>query len=535
MKFTEFVAAIGYTLTPGQLAIALVVYDGLEPIDLPPELRELGRQIFGPVDRFPPEARHVVVIVAGRAGGKTLVFSSLRAVHLAVTLNLDALSPGESAYATIVSDDPRQRRQCYEYALGAVESCPDLAAMVEGEAGAEQFVLRRPDGKSVMVESVPPKRGGGSLRARSFVFVAMEEAGFFQDSSHVASADDSFTAANARMLPGAQMCLSSTPYLEEGLLYTEFVENHPDPSCAGAHLTNPGHPHRAIAAHAPTLVLREAARSMVEGEQARNPENSAREHGAQFVPIGASQLFDPIQIAASVDHSLVLGRAPRLERTARTTGFDLGFIHDAATAVSVERDPEFYAVLDYVEIFAKREKLKPSQVLTALGQVAHEAKADEMVGDGHAAPFAGEAFVDGMNLALVRTPEGNEGKRLMFGVTRDLMNEGKLRLPNDARLLQQLREVKKRPLPGGGYRIDQPRKAKGGHGDIVSALVAACWRLHVVGLPEAPPGPETPDPALAAFRARVREIREGIPHESTRGDARSSGSRQWVSRDWRRR
>ena len=507
MRFTEFVAAIGYKLTPGQLALALVVYDGLEPCELPPELRELGRQIFGPVDRFPPEARHVVAIVAGRAGGKTLVFSSLRLIHLAVTLDLSALSPGESAYATIVSDDPRQRRQCYDYTLGAAQNHPDIAAMIEGEPGAEGFTLRRPDGKTVMVESVPPKRGGGSLRARSFVFVALEEAAFFADADHVANIDDSFRAAKARLLPGAQVCLSSTPWDEAGLMYLEFVENHPAPWCAGAHLTQPGRPHRAIAAHAPTLLLRPAAREMVEGEAARSPENSRREHGAQFIPIGTSQMFDPIRIAEAVDPTLRLGRPTRADAT-RAVGADLGLVHDAAAAAAVERDPEGYAVLDYLEIFATAEKLLPSEVIDKMAGVAEAAGVDEVTGDSHAAPFMAEALWR-RKIVFLQTPGGVTGNAELFGLTRDLLHERKLRLPNDPRLLQQLREVKKRPLPSGGFRVEQPRKATGGHGDIVSALVAAVWAASRLTLPKAPEKlPEDPLEREALLWERRSDQRE---------------------------
>ena len=43
-------------------------------------------------------------------------------------------------------------------------------------------------------------------------------------------------------------------------------------------------------------------------------------------------------------------------------------------------------------------------------------------------------------------------------------------------VLAQLREVISKPTSGGGMSISSPRK-KGGHGDLVSALVGAVHRL----------------------------------------------------------
>jgi hypothetical protein len=55
---------------------------------------------------------------------------------------------------------------------------------------------------------------------------------------------------------------------------------------------------------------------------------------------------------------------------------------------------------------------------------------------------------------------------------KQLLVEGKLILPNNPRLLSQLREVSAKAT-AGTISISSPRKATGEHGDLVSALVAA--------------------------------------------------------------
>jgi hypothetical protein len=502
MKFTDFCAELEREtgmphLQDGMLVLCLVAFDGLEPKDLVGEQREIARQIFGPVDVIPPEARAaaVLVLVAGARGGKTYIVGALRILHLALTVPLDTLAPGEEAFGTIFSGDPRQREQCFRYALGAARSHPGIRAMIQGAARDDEdftgssFTLKRPDGE-VTIESLPPKPGGGSGRGRSLVGALLEECAFFQDEDHKVNDVDVFKAVTPRILPGGQTILSSTPWAEAGLLYEEFVANHPDPRCAAPHLTTPGVPHRAIAAHAPTLLLRDVpfTRGKVAAERARDPENAKREYDAQFLAIGTSQFFDPARIAAAVDPTLALGRLPsRHPQVVRATGMDLGLVRDAAAAVSVERDPDGYAPLEYIEVFAVAQKLKPSEVISRIGDVAERAGTAEVTGDQHAAPFVREGLWGRKKpLVFLEAPAGNSGKLETYGLTRDLLYEGKLRLPQDPKLLQQLREVTKTPLPGGGMKIEQPRKPKGGHGDIVSALVAAVYAASLLRLPDAP-------------------------------------------------
>jgi hypothetical protein len=298
---------------------------------------------------------------------------------------------------------------------------------------------------------------------------------------------DVFTAVTPRILPGGQTILSSTPWAEAGLLYEEFTANHPEPKCAAPHLTGKGHPHRAIAAHAPTLLLRDVplTRDIVAAEQARDPENASREYGAQFLSMVATQFFDSAAIADAVDENLRLG-APRSPNSIAAIGGDLGFVNDCSASCAVERSHVGYALLDYKE--RKPEppaRLKPSEVFSGFVEQAETYHCDEIVADGHYAESAREQF-NKASVVLVELPGGGIGKAEVFSVARHELGEGTLRLPNDPRLLQQLREVRKRPRPGGGYAIEQPRKAKGGHGDIVSALVAGVWRLSRLRLPEIP-------------------------------------------------
>jgi len=518
LTFTQFCKRLGVKLLPGQLAFALVAYDGKNPRDLTPKLRRVARQIFGPVDVIPAKARRVIALVAGARAGKSYVMGALRILHLALTVGIESLAPGEQAFGVIMSPDPRQRAQCFAYVRGAVQAEAELCGMLEGKAGATQLTLRRPDGL-VTLESIPPKKGGGSGRGRSLVGAVLEECAFFNPDEYEISDEDAFKGITPRLLPGAQAILSSTPWAEAGLLYTEFVENHPDPSCAAPHLKQPGKPHRAIAAHAPTLLFRNVAltREIVEAEEARDPDNAAREYGAQFLSLGTSAFFDAARIAACVIPSMRLGQARTSDpQSIAAMGVDLGFVNDCATGVVGERDPQKYRLLDYTEVIPAREKLKTTEVYHRLATKADEHGIDEAIGDQHYALAIKEFLWDrGRPINWIDRPAGSAGKASIFAVTREIVNEGQLELPNDPRLLEQLRSVTKRPLAGGGLAIDMPR-TKGGHGDLVAALVSLLWHLQRLRLPEAPEAlpPRGPQRDAHLWQRRVDERIERDEHQA---------------------
>ena len=66
-------------------------------------------------------------------------------------------------------------------------------------------------------------------------------------------------------------------------------------------------------------------------------------------------------------------------------------------------------------------------------------------------------------------------KQAAYVALRAVLHDGRLDLPPNARLRQQLRDVMAKPMPGGGVNITSPARPDGSHGDLVSALVNAAW------------------------------------------------------------
>jgi hypothetical protein len=494
-RFTDFVRWLGHTLYPGQEALYRVAYDGDEPQDLPttpitidgvetPSLRERARSFFGDLDVIPPACRRVIVIVAGGRAGKTFM-ASLRCLHLALVVQLPALAPGQVAYSIIIAPNPRQRDEAFNNVLGACRTHPHLAKMIQGKPKAEIIYLKRDDGQLVAVESLPANRGGLAARGRVLCGLIMEECAFFGTASegHVVSDTEIFSAAMPRVCAHGQCILSSTPYLESGIIYDEFVANHPNPQVASPHLTEPGRPHRALAAHAPTLALRDVpeTRMTIEIEKNRNPLKCAREYFAQFISAGIGQWFDTAAITAAIGDVTGPGTA--------AIGSDIALKHDHAAHVGARLGAD-----GIIRIQMPIEEVPtPDKLADAMG-------ADTITSDGvYEGTFREQCAVH-PTLAHVQCPK----KDVTFTVTKALLLEGRLRLPNDQKLLRQFRSVRAKELPGGGVSIQVERTDEDGHCDVMDAVCAVVWKLSKLKPPDNVVESEPED----AFQTEVRRFRE---------------------------
>ena len=453
------------TPTPAQRVFCLVAYDGVEPGALDGEERDLARKLFGDVDAIPPEGRHVIAAVCGARGGKSYLFCGLRLLHLALTVDLSTLAPGEQASALIVAPDLRLARQTLRYALGAAKGNREIAKRITGES-SDGFTLAREGGRVVAIECLPATRGGSALRGRSLVGAVLDESAFFRDEDYAVNDGELFKAVAPRILPGGQTILASTPWAEgQGLLYDLFQANF-------------GAPRTALAAHAPTLLLRddERTRAIVERERERDPDNAAREFDAVFMSAGSGLFFDPTAIDAAIDSSLRIP-LPHAPGDATTAGADFGFRSDSSALAVTRFDGELYRLADLVELRPARGRpLAPSAVVASFADTTRRYGVPAVIADRHYEEAIREHLAT-HGLRLTPAPDGLRGKIETYTRARALLHEGRVRLPEHPRLVAQLKAIVSRPTPGGGLTISSPRRAGGGHGDLVSALVLALAAL----------------------------------------------------------
>ena len=496
-KFVAFCNWLGVELTPGQRVIASVAYDGLEPRDLDGEDRSFAREVFGDVETLPASARNVAVFVCGGRGGKSYVLVALRLVWGMYTRDLSTLAPGQRAVALTIAMNETLRQEVTNYALGAIRSHPWLRTTLRLSRGTREdetpstFRVERPDGQSVTFEGGVASRGGYGGRGRSLTDVALDEAAFFRDASYQVNDEEIFKAAAPRVLPGGQAIVASTPWAEAGLLYNLYS-------------TNWGKPVDAIVAHAPTLAMRPAAAEQVERERRRDPDNAEREFDARFMRGGTTLFFPTTLIEQCIDDTLVLPMLPTPGQRV-SAGGDFGFRADSSSLAITHRDGRMITLAALVELRpTDAAALKPSETVRTFASTLVAHGCSYLMADGHYREAIVEYLAEsGLAFADAPTTPADAYVR-----ARTLMREGRARLPRQARLLQQLREVQGRPTPGGGLSIIHPRWRGGGHGDLVASWVLALWQQGDEEIAAAPPERGTSEWEEAERARRRKALKE---------------------------
>jgi hypothetical protein len=457
-SFLDFLSMLGVVLTPGQRVAAAVMFDRVPIASLEGRDADIAHEFFGPVGEIPASAFEVAVLVKGARIGGSYIFGALRALHLSCTVSLATLAPGEVASTIIVAPDLRLARQTLRYAIGAAKASRVIRVTDETK---DSFTIKRPDG-NVTLECLPASRGGKTLRGRSLVAVVLSEAAFFLGEDFVVNDLEIFKAVAPRVMPGGQIVIESTPWLESGLLFDFWKSDYGDPKSA-------------IVAFCPTRLMRDDERTLalVDREEARDPDNAEREFGAQFASGGTSSFFD----AAAVDACVVPDAFPIEPRDDESThaGGDFAFRSDSSAIVFTAWREDVLVVLAVSEKRPKKgEPLKPGEVVDAFAADMNAYGAEALAVDGHYVESVRE-HLDRNRLRLVSAPEGATGKAVTYLALRKLINERRIQLPLHPRLRAQLVQVVSKPVDGGGIRISTPRRKGAGHGDLVSALVLSAW------------------------------------------------------------
>ena len=454
-------------MNSGQSVYASIAYDGKEPRDFEhdPEQRRIARELFGDIDVIPDEARDVMVIVAGARAGKTYVLISARLVYGMLVRDLTPLAPNERAFALVIAPNDELRQQAINYGIGILRSGPWSSWLVLPKNSKEDdtptwFGVRRPNGKYVRFRGAVAARGGYGGRGKSCVDAALDESAFFHGSEYKVSDVEIFKAVTARIMPGGQVIIGSTPWAKEGLLWDEFDANF-------------GKPSTALAAHAPTLLLNPLpwAQRIVARETKRDPENAAREFGAQFMASGGTVCFDPDLIK---EHIYTEGFHIPVAGDVLRAGMDLGFTRNSAALAIVALHKGVILPVLLLELIPEaKQPLQPKTVVPRFGAEMKKLGIGYAMGDSHYKQSAIEHLVES-EVGFIDAPTDVSAPYIHM---RTKLRDGAMKVPNDERFIKQAKQVRSLPRTGGGTTIVQPRWSGGAHGDLMSAWVLASFQV----------------------------------------------------------
>ena len=464
-------------VTPSPALLAVVdasegrAPSGLSPADVEAIFR---RPAHGLATQRPPR---VVVVNAGRRGGKTSNLLAPKMVHAAWTTPLPDLKPGEIARAVVISPDLDLSEAAFNYAVGICESSPVLRRAVV-KKNTEQIVLRRPDGKLCEIVTGAASRGGAAARSRTCVFVGLDEAAFFYAADgHTVNDRDIYNAAlgTLKFVAGSQCWIVSTPWVEEEGLMEELIRDYWGPAGAEAGVV--------VAARISSYALR----GMVDDGSLReglDEDTYRREILSVPLPRGTRGYFPADLVAAALARCAPAG-APEAD----VAGADLGHADGRDnSAVALERryPGGIFSVFEVDEVMSTSAQ-KPSDTYHRFGRRLAYHGLTEVVAD----PMYKETFKEVLDAYGVTFIDVASKDRTYEGA-RALLREGRLcmgDLPAATResLTRQFRSIVAKPLAGGRVAITATRDsaaalARGlssgkGHADAVSAIIAGLWRI----------------------------------------------------------
>jgi len=461
-EFVPWCEWAGVPLEPGQARLARVAFDGHDLDARDPT----DAALFGDACRkISPVARRLVALRLGRGSGKSHICAALGVFRM-VTGDTSLCGPGDYPAVGVSSVDKAEAAGVLSKALAIVRGRPELRAMLRTE-NTSGFHMLRPDGVRVrFLTRVTSAKGKGG-RGPSWLLFVVDEAEFVDPAGtdSAARVEDLVDAVDPRVLPGGMIVLCSTPWPAESYVSKAFDANF-------------GKPLHALCAFGPTLLLRDrpeirAARDKL---MAADPAKALREYDCVITDV-AGAFFE----ASTIDDA-ISATTPRARMQRVSAGLDLAFTHDMSALVVVERQivgATAKVVTTAVDVTDPRrdvEARKPSVVVSRFVNAARDLGAQSVVADGHhVASVREHAANPDVAMAVVAAPMSPAEQSAAEVYLRDLFREGLILIPNDPRLVGQLKSVLAKAMPGGLMRAVLPRRTGVGHCDLFIALRNAAW------------------------------------------------------------
>ena len=479
------------TASPLQRAICRVS-DGLPLAEL--WENETVRAAFGGV-RPPEVAPERLLILAAIRTAKSMI-AAAKAVQISQTVNLDLdfLSVGDELRIPIVSVDKDKARAVFAHMLGPIQASPYLRSLLVGEPTAESFWLRHPSGRVIEVCTTPLAKSGSTLVARWMPAVIFDEAPLMAGVSDAKkNLDEALGAIAGRVLPGGQILMIGSPWAPFGPVF-DLVAAYFGKPCA-----------EVIVVRAPGPAMNPVywTKRRCANLKRTNPTRYRTNVLAEFADM-EDGIFASIEIEAHTREGPVI--RPRVAKHHYTAAMDPAFRGNAWTLIIIECtglggpggvQPMYSVALARQWIGSKASPLKASEILKEIAIICEEYGVDTVYSDQHNFDTIGE-FAEVHGLSLFEVKITAENRLEMVERVAQILSDGRLELPPDRQLAQDMKAARKR-VSQNGVTLVLPRSGDGRHCDYVPSLSLA---LH-----DPPPPPEGPDAPkldeLESLRERI--------------------------------
>jgi hypothetical protein len=436
-------AAIGNLTTWRTWLVTLKATFGLK---LNRQERRTFESIAG--SRQPPRRKVAQLwAIAGRGGGKSRIAAAI-AVFIAVFLK-HRLDPGEVGYVLVLAASRDQASVVFNYARSFFIKSAILRKLIRHITATEIFLT---SGIVIAVHTNSYR----VVRGKSLLAVVADEIAFWRSEESANPDLEVYRAIRPSLArTGGMLVAISTPYRRSGLLYARYKDHY---AKDGDVLVVKG----GTDQFNPTI-----NKQVIFQEVKADPEGARSEWHAEFRS-DVSALFDESVLDDAVDHSRPQELPPRQYRYYAFADASAGR-HDAFTFCighleGAKGEERF--ICDVLR--GRSAPFDPRSTAWEFAHLARQYNCGRVIGDAFAGEWVSAAFRD-CGISYDTSPLA---KSSLYLEALPAFNRGAVSIPDQERLLRELRSLERRVHRSGKDMVDHP---KHGSDDYANALCGALY------------------------------------------------------------
>ncbi len=408
------------------------------------ELNRQDARAFAAVagSRAPPAKRvRELWAIVGRRGGKSRM-AALIAVFLACFVKY-RLARGETGMILVLSASTEGARVVFNYARAFLAESPVLRQEIDAITRDE---IRLRNGLVIAIHS----NSFRTIRGRTLCACIFDEVAVWRDESSATPDTETYSAVLPSLLTtGGLLVGISTGYRRAGLLY----QKHRDYFGQASDDT--------LVVQGSTLQFNQTLdETAIDAQRAADPAAASSEWDGGFRDDIASFLDDEL-IDAAVEHGRPLELPPRVGVYYRAFVDASGGIGADSYTLSIGHKESGVFVIDVIR--GTSGKFDPQEVTREYAALLKEYRCATVTGDYYGAEWVAASW-RACNVSYVRS---ELPKSQIYLETIPLFARHLVRLPDDPKLLRELRLLERHTHRSGKDSIDHP---KNGHDDYANAV-----------------------------------------------------------------
>jgi hypothetical protein len=397
----------------------------------------------------PTKEPREVFSICGRRGGKSFI-SSLTAVYTACFTSYERyLNAGETAVVLILARDRDQSRVIFNYIHGILTSVAPLAAMIINEKADEIEPNNR---VTIMVKTSDYR----AVRGVTVALAILDEFSFWALDS-VTPDREILVALRPSMatIPNSRLLAISTPYSQSGAMYEQHKEFY------GVDNDD------VLVWQADSLTMNPTLdQALIQRELERDPEGAQAEWNATF-RTDVSAAFSPEALeSCTIKDRDYLPPSPIIQYQAFVD--PSGGKNDSFTLAIGHKSDDGKAIIDSAR--AWDAPFNPKEVTSEISKVLKAYGCLTVTGDRFAAEWPIAEFYE--HGITYRQCEVNKSELYLALVPTT--NAHSIELPDDKRLLTQLRRLERKHGRAGKDTVDHPPRL---HDDLANSVAGVSYLL----------------------------------------------------------